>query len=581
MKYSYKYRIFFVVLAIFAAFSACLILVEQREERRQKTVALEEQLKNYAEIINKKIVVDKSDFDLQPLKEILPENLRITIVNYDGNVLYDCDFPNVSALDNHLNRPEIMKAQYGNFGVNIRYSKSAKFDYIYFAKFYQNYFVRVALPYNVQVKSLLKAGNLFIYTVLVLFILVLMVVNYISGRFEKSILQLKNFAENLKNNRKIDEKIIFPNDELGEIGQNLAEIFKQKEIAQHIAETEKEKLLQHFQYSETGIAIFDKNLKKIFANSHFIQNQNIILNKPSFDVEAVFEDENFELLKNFISEKTEKTKQFQIEKNGKIFDIQVFIFEDDNLEIDIKDITKTEKNRLLKQEITNNIAHELRTPVASLHAYLETLNEQNLPPEKRQQFTERAYIQSVRLTSLIEDVGLLSKIEENPSRFSMEKIKIAQLLNDLRIDLSEKMLKKNISLQITVNEQLTINGNYTLLYSVFRNLMDNSIAYGGENIDIQINNYFQDEKFLYFSYSDNGVGIDEQHLNRIFERFYRVQQGRSRENGGSGLGLSIVKNAICLHGGEIQARTHEGGGLEFLFTLPAMAAHPQHVSSKF
>lgn len=569
MKITYKYRIFLVVLAIFATFSACLIWLEQREERKQKTNALEQQLAIYAEIIGKKIepLFEQLNFDMQSLEELLPQNLRVTIVTLNGEVLYDRDFTDVSVLDNHFHRPEIMKAQYGDFGVNIRYSASAKRDYIYFAKLYQHCFVRVALPYDVQVKSLLKADNFFIYIVLSLLVLVLLVVNYFSGRIEKSVLQLKNFAKNLKDNKNLDEKIVFPNDELGEIGQNLVEIFKQKEFAQQIAETEKEKLLQHFKYSETGIAIFDKNLKKIFANSHFIQNQNIILNKPSFDVEHIFDNENFELLKNFIAEKREKTKNFQIEKNGKIFDIQAIIFEDESFEINIKDITKTEKNRLLKQEMTNNIAHELRTPVASLHAYLETLNEQNLSPEKRQQFTERAYIQSVRLISLIEDVSLLSKIEETPSRFAMEKISVAQLLNDLRIDLSEKLHKKNISLQILVNEQLKINGNYTLLYSVFRNLMDNSITYSGENVDIQINNYFQDEQFLYFSYSDNGVGVAEQHLNRLFERFYRVQEGRTRETGGSGLGLSIVKNAIRLHGGAIQARSREGGGLEFLFTI--------------
>jgi two-component system OmpR family sensor kinase/two-component system phosphate regulon sensor histidine kinase PhoR len=571
MQFTYKYRIFFVVLTIFAAFSACLIFFEQHQERKQNTAALVEQLANFAAIIDKKIkndnISDGSIAEIKSLEKILPDSLRLTILKQDGKVLYDRDFTDVSHLDNHLKRPEILKAQYGDFGINIRHSASVNRDYIYYAKFFSPYFVRVALPYNVHLKSLLKADNLFIYIVLALLILVLLVVNYISGRFGKSILQLKNFAENLKNNRQIEEKNIFPNDELGEIGRNLAEIFCQKENLQKIAETEKEKLLQHFQHSETGIAIFDKELKKIFANSHFIQNQNIILNKPSFDVEAVFKDENFEPLKKFLFEQNENHINFQIEKNGKIFDVQSIIFEDKSLEIDIKDITQTEKNRLLKQEMTNNIAHELRTPVSSLRAYLETLNEHNLPPEKHQQFIERAYIQAVRLSALIEDVSLLSKIEENPSRFSMENINISQLLNDVRIDLSEKLQNNNINFKILVNEQLTIKGNYTLLYSVFRNLMDNSIAYGGQNIDIEINNYFKDDKFLYFSYFDSGVGVQEHHLNRLFERFYRVQEGRSRENGGSGLGLSIVKNAILMHGGEIQARTRKEGGLEFVFTI--------------
>ncbi|MDR0830080.1 MAG: two-component sensor histidine kinase [Prevotellaceae bacterium] len=565
---NYKQHLFLIILAIFVVFSACLVLFEQSNERKQKTEALEQQLADYIDIIQLKIKNDKlkdaNISEIKLLEQLLPENLRITIIKDNGEVIYDRDFTDVSHLENHLKRPELMQAKYGGFGTNIRHSASTNQDYLYYAKFFQEYFVRVALPYNVQAKSLLKADNLFIYIVLGLFFVVLLLVNYISGRFGKSISQLKNFASDLKNNKEV-EKIAFPNDELGAIGKDLVEIFRQKETAQHSTETEKEKLLQHFQRSEMGIAMFDENFKEIFHNTHFIQNQNLILNKTSFSAAAVFEDENFVEIKNFLVEREKNYRSFQIEKNGKIFEIQAVIFEDNSFEINIKNITEREKNRLVKQEMTSNIAHELRTPITSLRAYLETLSEKELDDEKRKIFIERAYIQAVRLSALIDDVSLLSKIEDNPSRFSMEKINVFELINDVRIDLSDKLKTKNISMQLDVNQQITINGNYTLLYSVFRNLLDNSIAYAGENIEIQINNYLQDENFLYFSYSDNGVGVSDEHLNRLFERFYRVQEGRTRDNGGSGLGLSIVKNAILMHGGEIQARNSKG--LEFLFFI--------------
>jgi signal transduction histidine kinase len=112
-------------------------------------------------------------------------------------------------------------------------------------------------------------------------------------------------------------------------------------------------------------------------------------------------------------------------------------------------------------------------------------------------------------------------------------------------------------------------GNGNLLYSVFRNLMDNVVGHAGENIAINIDLRGEDDTFAYFSFSDNGVGIeDEKHLNRLFERFYRINEGRTRETGGSGLGLSIVKNAITFHGGTITAQNRTEGGLEFLFNLP-------------
>ena len=115
--------------------------------------------------------------------------------------------------------------------------------------------------------------------------------------------------------------------------------------------------------------------------------------------------------------------------------------------------------------------------------------------------------------------------------------------------------------------QNTAAGNYSLLYSIFRNLMDNAIAYAGTNIHINISCFREDENYYYFSFADTGIGVSPEHLNRLFERFYRVDKGRSRKLGGTGLGLAIVKNAVLIHGGTISAKNNQGGGLEFVFTL--------------
>ncbi len=140
---------------------------------------------------------------------------------------------------------------------------------------------------------------------------------------------------------------------------------------------------------------------------------------------------------------------------------------------------------------------------------------------------------------------------------------VAEVNDNLQLRLDEKNIKVNIQL----SNKLTVNGNKELLFSVFYNLFDNVVKYGGENIEIILDNYLEDENYFYFSFLNTGNSIDKNHLTRIFERFYRVDAGRSRKTGGTGLGLAIVKNAILLHGGEVSARNVNGGGVEFLFTL--------------
>ena len=123
-------------------------------------------------------------------------------------------------------------------------------------------------------------------------------------------------------------------------------------------------------------------------------------------------------------------------------------------------------------------------------------------------------------------------------------------------------------MQWHVPEDLTVKGNQNLLYAIFRNLADNAIRYAGENINIRITKYNEDKDFYYFSFYDTGIGIaDEIHLNRLFERFYRINEGRTRDSGGSGLGLSIVKNAVAFHKGTITVKNRKEGGLEFIFQL--------------
>ena len=152
--------------------------------------------------------------------------------------------------------------------------------------------------------------------------------------------------------------------------------------------------------------------------------------------------------------------------------------------------------------------------------------------------------------------------------FELSEVNIQKLVGEIEKECSMEMEEKKITTEVALPGNPTIYGNYSLLYSIFRNLYDNAIAYAGEGIHITVSCYKEDPKFYYFSFSDNGVGVSEEHVNRIFERFYRVDKSHSRASGGTGLGLSIVKHAAIWHNATIKVKSKLGKGTTFIVRFP-------------
>jgi signal transduction histidine kinase len=225
------------------------------------------------------------------------------------------------------------------------------------------------------------------------------------------------------------------------------------------------------------------------------------------------------------------------------------------------------KENLMRRELTQNIAHELKTPVASILGYTETiLDNPTISDETRQQFIIRTHAQAQRLTALLQDISTLNRMDYATDVLSKERVDVSQIVADIAEETVLAFRQKGMTLHNCLPHNIIIQGNTSLVYSIFRNLTDNALCYAGEGTTVEIAADEQPDSW-HFTFQDNGTGIAPEHLPRIFERFYRIDKGRSRSLGGTGLGLAIVKNAVLLHGGTITAQNIATGGLQFEFTL--------------
>lgn len=472
-KISFHRRLFYYLIIFSYTYLLCFVVFEYNKEKKNKLEQLNERL----QIVNlqaENVFMAKENMAAFVTSQAKGDfkNLRITIVDFKGKVLYDSKFP-AKLMQNHTNRPEIRQAMlYGKGFTVSRYSETFKSECFYNATRIDQFIVRSALPYSITLIDILKVDWSFIWFMLVCAFVISILSYIITHRLGHNINHLREFATKAERGEPIENIEPFMKDELGEVSNAIVRLYIQLRQA-----------------------------KDALVNEH-----NMVLHQ----------------------------EQEQIR---------------------------------IKRQLTQNINHELKTPVSSIAGYLETIiNNPQLDETKKTEFIQKCYAQVIRMSHLLGDVSTITRLDEAGNIIGKEKLCLNDIIQEVFDEMTPQLQEKHIAIHINISPELSIIGNQSLLQSVFRNLLDNAIAYSGcDSVFLKL---VESSKERYvFSFADNGVGIDEIHLTRIFERFYRIDKGRSRKLGGTGLGLSIVKNAIIFHGGAIVARTRDGGGLEFIFAL--------------
>ena len=534
-----KSRLFTVAVTVFLMLSSVFMLYQCDREKRLQLISIRSEQQGINDRVydffDFKYSGEYNDSCREELGELIADynysNLRLTIISIiDGSVLFDSHDDGKHIYESHLQRPEVVEAINKGTGYEMRKSSLRPFiEYIYTATYNKgfDFVVRTAVPYDASLGNVYPFDRHLLWFELLLTLIFMAIMYSVIRRMGSSRL-------------------------------------------------EKEKLLAHLRIAQEGLAVFNKHRRLIFANKLFCAYGDLISAKHLAKTEDIIYQPEFYNVRMFL-EKNENTHEAnepcfsdKIEKDGRTYSLRCVRFRDKSFEISINDTTLVEAQTQLKQQLTQNIAHEFKTPVCSIQGYLETIltnYPDKLSAEQLKHFLQSCYSQSSRLNNLVNDMSQLLEISGKSQYIEKEPVNLAAIVRNLLQEINNKLDEQQIVVMNELPEVLMMNGNSSMLYSIFRNLFDNAISYAGNNCMIKLNCYRSDNEFYYFSFSDNGIGVPDEHLNRLFERFYRVDKGRSRKMGGTGLGLAIVKNAVILHDGTISARRSEGGGLEFVLTL--------------
>mgnify|MGYP002568417462 FL=1 len=481
---------------------------------------------------------------------------RITLISADGTVIFDNQI-DAASLDNHAEREEIKQAMETGSGMSTRYSKTLTEKTVYYAlKLSDNNILRVSTDQYTVVTILLGMVQPLLIVLIIAFVLTII----LSSRVSKAIIKPIN---------ELDLDCPENNETYEELTPLLKKISIQKQIiTKQLSEAhqKQEEFNLITENMNEGFLVIDKNTNILTYNSAALK----LLGVESTELKPVLSvcrEKNFRDAVDLVLSGEKSVNM--IERFGRTYRIIANpVFENDSVigaVIIIIDVTEIEKGDEMRREFTANVSHELKTPLTSISGFAELMKNGDVAGETVVDFSKSIYCEAQRLISLVNDIIKISELDEGNFLAENERVDLYDLAGEIIERLKSEAAKKNISFSL-IGSQAEVLGVPKILDEMLYNICDNAVKYNKENgtVDIIIN---QTDKKVNVIVRDTGIGIPQEHQQRVFERFYRVDKSHSKKVGGTGLGLAIVKHGAIYHNAEIKLESEENKGTTITLTF--------------
>lgn len=469
----YHNRLFLLLTGFLLCMMGCFVMFQHNREAKFKVELLNGRLQMINEDIINEIAWGHSLVDAVKEQPFIIDGLRITVFDYDGNMIYDTEGFSYPDAEVNRGKPEFSEAlDKGEGYVKARMNEEDGSVYFYSAKAGDGIVVRCGVPDSLSKDDALRPDGTYFWFMLGVTLIIMAGGLWATHRLGSTITRLNRFAKRAEKGERIYNTEAFPKDELGSIAHYIIGL-----------------------YSNLQKATIERDEQHCLA----------------------------------LHEEKEKIR--------------------------------------IKKQLTDNINHELKTPLASMQVCLETLMEHpDIAAPKREDFISRCYANCQRLKSLLDDVSTLTRLDDGSGMIDAAPVDVCHVIRDAVYQKEPDIEQAGLHAVVNLPERIVIRGNEMLLSMMFTNLITNAVKYSsGTKVEIAYGGE-RDGRHC-FTFSDDGVGVPDDAVDHVFERFFRVDKGRSRRLGGTGLGLSIVRNAVRFHGGEITARNIKPHGLEFDITI--------------